>query len=212
MTPLSLEWPLLRSAMLLFALSSAVGAALAFGAQHYRDSNEADYQRHRSRLGRLARLHRAAESDRSLYSRYVSEYEALQRRGVIGNEPRLDWIEALEHVGRALQLPVLRYEIQPRTPVSPASARYSRDGIRLHRSSMTIDAGLVHEGDLIALLNQLRRRTSGRFRVRDCDLQFVSAARGVVFDQRQSNLKARCRIDWYTLTLEASAPGKEAAR
>ena len=209
MNTLNIHWSLLRGALFALLLSIGTGAALVLGSHLYLQETESLYLRQRAKLDGVARLYSTAENDRSLYSQYVTRYEDLERQGVIGDEPRLDWVEALERINQTLKLPVLRYEIQPQTPVAMQGSRYNTKIIRVYRSSMSFDAGLLHEGDLLVLLNELRRQTRGRFEVRDCDVKFASPARAVVFDARQPNLVALCNVDWYTLKIEEHAARNE---
>jgi hypothetical protein len=209
MNRLNIHWSLLRGASLALFLSLSVGVSIVLGSQFYLQEAESKYLRQRAELDGVARLYRTAENDRSLYSQYVTRYQDLERQGVIGDEPRLNWVEALERINQTLRLPVLRYEIQPQAHVSMKGNRYDTKIIRVYRSTMSFDAGLLHEGDLLVLLNELRRQTSGRFEVRDCDVKFASPARGVVFNARQPNLVALCTLDWYTLKIGASAARNE---
>ena len=209
MNRLNIQWRLLRGALSALLLSIGLAAALVLGSQLYLQDTESLYLHERAKLDGVAGLHRTAEKDRSLYSQYVTVYEDLERQGVIGDEPRLNWVEALERINEALKLPALRYEIQPQTPVDMQDSRYDNRIIRVYRSSMSFDAGLLHEGDLLVLLDELRRQTSGRFEVRDCDMKFANPARGVIFDTRQPNLVALCNVDWYTLKIEENAARNE---
>ena len=201
----SIDWRLLGGAAVLLALAAVVSLTLLLGSRSYLAQTQATYLRQRAGLVAAARLYRTAENDRSLYSQYVSRYRELARQGVIGVEPRLDWIEALERINRRLKLPVLRYEIQPQALLTLPPERYNTKIVRIYRSSMSPTAGLLHEGDLIALLHELRRLTSGRFEVHECRVKFTSPARGVSLDPGRATLTAVCAIDWYTLRLEPGA-------
>lgn len=205
MNGFNIHWSLLRGALLALFLSLSIGVSIVLGSQFYLQDAESKYLRQRAELDGVARLYRTAENDRALYSRYVTRFQDLEQQGVIGDEPRLNWVEALERINQTLKLPVLRYEIQPQAAVSMQGSRYDTKIIQVYRSTMSFDAGLLHEGDLLVLLNELRRQTSGRFEVRDCDVKFASQARGVVFNARQSNLVALCTVDWYTLKIGANA-------
>ena len=176
-------------------------AVLVVGAQYYLEDTESVYRLERAKLDGIARLYRTAENDRSLYSQYVSRFEALERQGVIGDEPRLNWVEALERVNQELKLPVLRYEIEPQQPLAFDTQQYNSQILKVFRSTMSFDAGLLHEGDLVVLIDKLRELTSGRFEVRDCDVKLLRPANAIVLDGRQANLSAVCKLDWYTLRI-----------
>ncbi len=52
---------------------------------------------------------------REQYPRFVE----LVRKGVIGNEQRLNWIEVLKRTAAITKIPSLRYEIAAREPFTP---------------------------------------------------------------------------------------------
>lgn len=206
-----IEWRLLRMPLIILVICVVLAAAMLFGAQRYKVETESEYLRSRVRLDGMADLYRTAENDRSLYSQYVVRFEDLKQRGVIGVEPRLSWVEALERVNQDLRLPVLRYEIRPQRPLQFEAPRFDSQVLRAYRSTMTIDAGLLHEGDLVVLLGELRRLTNGRFEVRDCRLELTSPVRGIALNARSPNLLANCTLDWYTLQIEEAAARNEQA-
>ncbi len=207
----AIEWRLLRLPLLTLALTLGLAGALLYGAERYEDAAQSEYLRSRARLHGVVALYRTAENDRSLYSQYVARFEDLKRRGVIGAEPRLNWVEALEQVNQDLRLPVLRYEIEPQRPLAFEAQRFDSRILHAFRSTMRFEAGLLHEGDLVSLLDELRRLTNGRFEVRDCEIELSNPARGIVFDPRTANLLARCALDWYTLQIEESAARNDQA-
>lgn len=207
MSRLDIRWNRLRGALLSLALCCCSAAAVLLGSHQYLKRAQAEYEDHRTRLDAVVHRYRAAEHDRAVYAKYADRYAELTRQGVIGEEPRLKWVEALERINQGLRLPMLRYEIQPRTLVSATASRANEGVLRLFRSSMTLDMGLLHEGELLALLAQLRRSTGGRFEVRRCDMRLASVARGIAFDVRQPNLLAVCVLDWYSLKLEPDTAG-----
>lgn len=207
----AVKWRLLRGALASLVLALGLGAAAIAGARYYLQHNEDEFLRQRAKLDGVARLYRTAENDRSLYSQYVSRFEALEREGVIGEEPRLTWVESLQRINEALKLPVLRYEIAPQTLIRFQSGRLNSTILRVYRSSMSLQAGLLHEGDLVALFGDLRRMTSGRFEVRDCDLALTNPVRGIALDRRVPNVMALCTLDWFTLKIEGAAALNEQA-
>jgi hypothetical protein len=58
---------------------------------------------------------------------------------------------------------------------------------------MTLDIKMAHEGDLFALLNDLRK-ADGLFAVDSCDIEKISKK---VVDT-DNNMKAYCELRWYT--------------
>lgn len=206
-----LRWSLLRGALFTLVITVAVSVVLVLISTNYAAQKKAGYLQQHARLGEVGALFRSAQNDRTLYSRYVSVYENLENRGVIGDEPRLRWVEALERINQVLELPVLRYEIQPQRLLAMQGNRRNEGAVRIYRSSMSLDVRLFHEGDLLGLLHELRRRTSGRFAVRDCEIKSLATRRAYVLDARQPNLAALCNLDWYTLQIGTQTERSERA-
>ena len=209
MNRIDIQWSLLRGALSTLTGATVVSAVLVSVSAMHAGKKEVNYLQQRARLDQVADFYRSARNDRALYSRYLAVFENLQRRGVIGDEPRLHWIEALERINQTLELPVLHYEIQPQRPLALRDSRYDTADIRLYRSPMSLDMRLFHEGDLVKLLRELRRDTSGRFALQDCKVEFLTARRARVLDTRQPNLAARCNLEWYTLQVGASTARRE---
>ncbi|MDR2788164.1 MAG: hypothetical protein LBD06_07365 [Candidatus Accumulibacter sp.] len=118
-------------------------------------------------------------------------FKRLEERGVVGEERRLEWAELLEDIRDQYRLIEVRYEFAP--PRALGGDQAGRFGP--HASAMRLRAPLLHEEDLIRLLDELRRRARALIRVRYCD---VTRRKGVD-DALQGSLRADCLIDWITL-------------
>jgi hypothetical protein len=139
---------------------------------------------------------------------YVDQYQKLQTSGVIGDEDRLELVEALGRIRSHHHLYALGFDIgkqvviplqesDPKTVASPLSLRSSRIQITLP---------LLHEEDLTRLLDQLREVGRGLFVVEECSIS-GSASSGKMVEKElllKENLKALCKIQWLTLKSDAS--------
>jgi len=69
---------------------------------------------------------------------------------------------------------------------------------------MTLNIKMAHEGDLFALLNDLKK-ADGLFAIDSCNIEKISKK---VVDT-ENNMKAYCKLGWYTFkgSRSAAAPG-----
>lgn len=127
---------------------------------------------------------------------YYQRYQALVNNHVIGPERRLDWIEAVERTRHQLGVFSVRYKLDPqqqvRMEVPAPDSIYT-----LNLSTMTLDFGLLHEGQLMGFLDTLRGSVKGLYHLERCHLSRTSPPRELRFFP---NLKAECLLNWVTLT------------
>ena len=137
---------------------------------------------------------RQALLDEQWASLYGERFATLMAQGVFGGENRLEWSESLKEVARETGIVNLQFTIAPRKPFHgtiPAS-----DDVTIFYSDMTLVASLLHSGDLVRLVDSLRRRGIGIFTAQECTLQRDTAAVQTI---DQASLTAKCLFRWFTL-------------
>jgi hypothetical protein len=133
---------------------------------------------------------------------YLPRFTTLQSLGALGNENRLEWIERITSIRAELALPRLVYTIEPRQANQQLQQPVA--GLAFETSRMKLDFALVHEGDLLRLIDRLRAPAMGIFELRSCTLSRSQAAMaaggastGAAFE---GNLEGSCEFDWISLT------------
>lgn len=181
-----LRWPLLASLAL-----AAAGAWLVWMAQE-------SYQAQRQALRREEEAFRQghdrlqkAEREETQIRETIGRFRALEARGVVGQEQRLEWIERLRAARERLQLPALDYELRPRRALEGNPAPAPATAYRLAVSTMRLRAELVQEEDLLRLLEDLRAEPSAIVRPAWCR---VSHSEG-----GSRGLAAECEVEWITV-------------
>lgn len=197
----AIDWRALR-----VPLGLSVGALLILLGVLYAGSvwlgeRERVYQRARTDLARAAGQYRSASDDTAVYEQYATRFREFENNGMIGDERRLAWIEALQSANRDLKLPTLRYEIAPREAVPLDRARVDTRYLELHRSTMTLRLGALHEGDVLKLLQSLANEKSALMETESCILERARGDGSISYNPRQANLEVRCRVHWYTLAI-----------
>ena len=191
-----IDWRTLRGSIVLFAFALAFGAVAAGSAIRFHQEALRDYERQKGRLETVRSRYRTIDAQRRLVETWLPAYLALRADGNIGEERRLEWIEALREVASRVGLPSLRYRMEPRT-VYETGLEPEVGAHRLFSTVVRLEAGLLHEGDFERLIRDLATRSAGLYRVERCDVRRV----GPDFVMRPGaiNLAAECDLRWITL-------------
>ena len=123
-------------------------------------------------------------------------FSNLSARGVIGEEQRLDWVEEIRAVREQRKLLDVQYEFMPQQALDKAPI----GSYNFYSSTMRVRLKLLHEGDLLNFLADLRVRAKAFIRVRSCNITRLDR-NATATDP--ALLSAECQIDWVTIS-----PGK----
>lgn len=192
-----IQWGLL--ALVVLAL---LGAAIVFGSLQATQAARAAAQKVETERGDIRnKLARVRIEEQEIRSK-IAHYQELIGRGYVTEEQRLDWIERIAKIKAARKLIDVQYELMPRKPVDPALLPEGAigGGFEFMSSTMKLQMQLLHEGDLLGFLADLRASVSALIVVRQCNVERI--IRGAVTGAErgaQAQLKADCDIDWITL-------------
>lgn len=132
-------------------------------------------------------------------------FATLQKRGVVGEEQRLEWVELLKDIRDKRRLIDLQYEFAPQRPLDITSPSAPASAYAFYASSMKMQVSLLHEEDLTRLLGDLRQQAAALIQVKACNVSRVP--HGVAETGITAQLQAECQIDWITLREAAGKPG-----
>ncbi len=140
------------------------------------------------------RLASANEEEREIKAN-LQEYKALAARGVIGEEKRLDWIDALTAIKTERRLFNIGYSIEPQKELDyPGFAPTA--GVYFVSSRVKIDIQLLHEEDLLNFIDDLSKRSKLYVSARSCEVKRTDRGSGTVLAPR---LQANCVFDLITI-------------
>ncbi|MES2117408.1 MAG: hypothetical protein V4578_19765 [Pseudomonadota bacterium] len=142
-----------------------------------------------------------ADNEKRDIRAFQPQFTALRARGLVGEENRLAWLDAIRHIQEERGLLPISYDIAPQQPVAPDPAVATGD-YQLRASRVTVRMDMLHELDLFNFLEDLRAR--GYFAVQDCGLKRLNNAAGQT-DAPTPTVSAECTLNW--LTLLPAAPG-----
>ena len=154
MKPSEVDWSVLRGSIALLVGALIAGGGLAAGAYYFNSGVAAAHAKESRRLASARGSYLTLDDERRLIDTYYPRYRALEARGIIGAERRLNWVETLRTAATKIKLPKLQYEIASRDVFKPdfpvKTGRYA-----VFASNMNLAIGLLHEEDLPALLAEL---------------------------------------------------------
>lgn len=199
------DLPRLKGTLILSLSLLAAGAGALFGANRFLASAQRELAAagHRAAQARQ-KLEQVKEEGHNL-SAYYAEYQALRLRGVIGEENRLDWIEAIEGARERRHLFAAKYAISPQQPFQPGFP-FPGSSLSLRASEMKLTLTLLHEGQLVAFFDDLRAQAKGLYLLQGCRIGRIAAARELTYGPQ---LSADCTLLWVTLKDTPPHPPKE---
>lgn len=146
------------------------------------------------RTAALERLTQIADEEREVREK-LAVYRRLRRLHVIGPERRLEWADAISRVKSRRELLDLRYRVDRRQPLARIPGKPG--DVEFYASSMTVDLALLHAGDLLRFLDDLRDSGYAYYSVRSCTISRTGQTpTGTTIVPR---LHAQCLIDLITI-------------
>ena len=190
------DWRRLRFPIIGLGLALVLIGILVSFADRYRIEHESAMQAQQNLLNQARQKYQSSGMERDAIVQYLPIYNQLLTDGFIGEERRIEWIEILRQIHAQHKLFSIDYKISLQENYSPAFFG-NLGNFTLHRSVMRLDLEMLHEGDLLTLLDDLRAQPTP-FIVRDCEMKQISGM-PINPNNVKANLKATCEIDWLTL-------------
>lgn len=188
------ELHLVRGALLCFVLTLLASVVLLSLSAAYRTRAAQALELARHTRAAAATLFNHVEAEKQEIRAYEPQFLALRQRGLIGEENRLAWIDAIRRSQEQRKLLPISYDISPQQAL-PVPLPMVMGQYHLRGSRMRLQMDLLHEMDLLNLLDDLRQ--AGYFAVQECTLKrhATGAAGGV----QAPALGAECELLWLTV-------------
>ncbi|MGE5028238.1 MAG: hypothetical protein ACM3JK_07165 [Betaproteobacteria bacterium] len=199
-------WQLTRKAVLTLAASLLLGGVLISMSQAILQQQKKSLNQARAQRNDAAQKRSQAETDKLEIRNYQSQFLLLQAHGFIGEEKRLNWMENIRAIRENRKLLPISYNIaaQQSFQTDPSTPTGSME---LHGSRMNLHMDLLHEMDLLNLLDDLGRK--GFYAVRECTIDRVDEKTETLLSPR---LTADCILYWPTLGKTAASPQNPTAQ
>lgn len=189
-----IDWQKLKREVQIF-IGGLLFALLLAGVTLYIQQQTAEHwQQSRNQLMQAKLRYETASNQKLVLEKYQQRYVALQKKHVLGEEQRIDWIEVIQSSSTRHGIPSVKFNLDQR---NMATLPEDITNIAVYTSKMRLEMELMHEGDLYNLLADLDERAQGLYGINNCLLKHDvnHNADNVVL----SNLSGTCELAWYMM-------------
>lgn len=147
---------------------------------------------------------RESGMEKELIIRYLPGYRQLAAAGFVGEENRINWLDALRVVNQKGDLFGVDYDISPRQPY-PLASTLAPGQMNVMQSMMKLRFQMLHEEDLPRFFELLSQQNAGLFMLDQCTVRRGASTPSIRF---QPHLAAECQLSWITAQPAEQAGGK----
>lgn len=189
------DWRKLRNPMISLGLALIFSVLLVLFSQQYQIKAGQALQQQQGALNQARQRYQSSGLEKETIVKYLPSYQRLISSGFIGEERRIEWVDNLRTIHQENKLFGINYNIasqedyKPTFPLNPGP-------FVLRRSVMKLDLSMLHEGDLITLIDALRARETTPFILSDCEITRVATSTA---NKLAPNSQASCELDWLTM-------------
>jgi hypothetical protein len=181
--------------LLLLAALLGAGAGLVLWAQGEQKKAARELAAARAeRTQARERLTRIADEEKEVNDK-LAVYRRLQSLRILGEEQRLEWADSMTRIRTTRELLDVRYTVERQRLLGTFAGKPA--GVEFYASTMKVEIALLHEGDLLTFLRELRESGNAYYSVRRCSITRTGLApTGTSIVPR---LRAECEIDLVTI-------------
>ena len=194
--------PTLSRPLLALTLVIGVAAAAIVASERSIKGAKATLGKARSELSEAQKRVQRSGEERDTIQRFLGPYADLAQRGVLGEEQRLAWVDALRTANADTQLYGVDYEVGARQGYA-FTAEANASGLPVQQSIMKLKFGLLYEQDLLDFFRALGQQQVGTFAVNQCALQRL--VQEVSQPVNAPTLRAECEVAWITIPAEGGS-------
>lgn len=193
---------LMRWNIAAISASAILSSIILYASDQYAGHAERDFSAANNQMRDARNRLNNARLDQEYLATYSRDYAVLEKREIIGEERRLDWMEGLDRLGGQNLVIDFTYTIAPQQIYAPQPAMDSGN-LDISYSEMKLQFDLLHEGQLLDFFNALRQQIKGQYYLDGCALQRVtSTSDGIDSDApapSTTNITAECVGGWISL-------------
>lgn len=193
---------LLRNSSIVFAALTTLAITIYVGASGLQRSATANLNSSRAYFDQVSTSVTQIAQEEETIIRYIDRYVQIAADGIVSPQDRLQFLERMTHIREQYQLYSMNLtmdelvsHVVPYPPEDPLPG----DPVTMTQTAISLELSLLHEGDLLRLLDELMR-LPGLFQPTACSIE-LDAGAGEGFNQLRENLLSRCQINWYSFDL-----------
>jgi hypothetical protein len=195
------DWAYLRRATMVLSVVTALSFGLALTSYIYVDDKRDLNHGSQAGLLKMKAKHQGAVNQLYLVENYLSDYRKLEKKGFIGKENRLNWVETLGAIADKKKVITIEYNIRAIQPYRPAY-KVNASLFQINSSEMVLHMKLLHERDLLDIFTELNQLAEGIYDIKRCKIQ--RQHRAITYNAGTTNIIAECTLNWFTLQAKGS--------
>lgn len=185
-----------KGALILCAISMVLAFAGVIGLAHYHKAKETVFVQKEGELQAARSEIQTLNDDLASLEAHLTSFNHLVSIGLIGDPEREAWVQKLEAIHQALDLPpTLRYALAPPRLLfddqDAAAGALPPSQTSALRHDLDIELSGIHEGEFLALLDTLRTDWQTPFRIETCQMRRDADA----------GLQVKCTLRLFSLPL-----------
>lgn len=192
-----LRYPLIGFAIVLILMTLTVGYV-----EQRKNMMRQAVQKQQNQLNQARQRYQSSGLEKETIIQYLPLYQQLISRGFVGEERRIEWVDNLRTIQQQHKLFGINYSISTQEAYKPEFA-LNVGSFGAYRSTMKLELFMLHEGDLLTMIEAMDAERTTPFILRECEITRLAANN---VDRLTPNLVAKCELDWLTIH-EPQAPG-----
>ena len=200
----SSDFHLIRWSLSAFGASMLLSGGILYGSSIYVISANNNLHSAQKKMHDARAQLSTARQDLVSLSDYSQEYRSLEHKKVIGDDHRLDWVDALETLHNQNLVMDFRFNIAPQKNYAPQPALDSGN-FDVHYSETKLQFDLLHEAQLLNFFDKLRAQNNGWYQLEGCTMQRLN-----LNEESDTaavpHIKAECSGGWITLNNRNTRP------
>ncbi len=198
----NLDWKLIKRSVIALISCIVIIGSITGVSYFINDESLRSYQNAKNGLDSIKSNYEDLINKNNIYVEYAKKFQQLRRKGIIGQENRLTWIEALQQTNQTLKLPSLQYTISPQQDYPLELIGNDFYDVQVKKTGMSINMGLLHEEDMLNILTGLQNKARGHFLIDDCTITPSQIPNSIEeFEISKPVLNADCNIHWLQVTM-----------
>jgi len=185
----------LRFAWVALALAVVAAASLGWSGWWYLGKEKRADLTLKGQLGEMQSRVNTARRERDDLQASSQMFASLLAQGILLEESRIDLIERFDRLKLRHRLLGLDYEIDPQRLLQAPGGRVF-EAIEVLSSRVRVKVLALHEGDVIAFLDELAKPPRGFNPIQTCTLRRTEAGQTA---QLNARVEAECAFEWVTI-------------
>ena len=189
------DWRKLRNPLIGLGMALVLIALLLSYSGQLKQQAYILLQSQQNQLNQAHQHYQTSGMEKDTIFKYLPLYQQLITRGFIGEERRIEWVDDLRTIHQQNKLFGINYSIGAQEQYKP-DFTLNTGPFTLHRSTMKIELSMLHEGDLLTMIDALLARDATPFMLREC---VITRLTDFAKNKLAPNLLADCELDWITI-------------